>query len=433
MKPDTRGSNPNPYIAFTYRDFSFFQLARLLLVLGWQMQSLAIAWQVYEITHKPLSLGLIGLALFLPNALFSLLTGHVADRFDRRQIVRVCQAVLFSCALVLASLTLRGIGWIGWIYLLLFIAGTAQAFLSPASQALLPLIVPAEHYSNAVAWNSSIWQFATVLGPSLGGLLYGVTRSAATVYLVNAGLTFCALLAFTAIRTRSGRMETHSASMRTVLAGVRYVFEQKVILGCISLDLFAVLLGGAVALLPVYARDILHVGPLGMGFLRAAPAVGAMLMAVAVAHLPPMRRAGATMLWSVFGFGLGTVVFGLSRNFILSLACLALLGALDMVSVIVRHTLVQVLTPTEMLGRVNAVNMVFIGASNELGEFESGVTAAWFGTVPAVVLGGAGTIVVVTLWAWLFPTMRKIGRLDHVQVTNAHPDKTEEIEPMSAQ
>lgn len=417
----------NPRIAFAHRDFRFFQLARLLSILGWQMQSVAVGWQVYDITHKPLYLGLIGLAQFLPNAAFSLLTGHIADRFDRRRVVLVCQSVLILCSLMLVGLTHHGIHQIGWIYVLLFFIGTAQAFQSPASQALLPLIIPAEHFSNAVAWNSSIWQFATILGPSLGGILYGLSGGASAVYLIDAVLTFGALLSIVALRTRSGRMEARTVSWQTVSAGVRYVFAKKIILGCISLDLFAVLLGGAVALLPVYARDILHIGPTGLGVLRGAPAVGALVTAVAMAHLPPLKRSGATMLWCVAGFGLATIIFGVSKNFALSLTCLVLLGSFDMVSVIVRHTLVQVMTPKSMLGRVNAVNFVFIGASNELGEFESGVTAAWWGTVPAVVIGGVGTLVVVGLWALMFPGMRKFGRLDQARPEEEPDEAVEKI------
>jgi len=427
----------HPRIAFTHRDFRYFQCSRLLATIGNQMQSVAIGWHVYALTNKTLYLGLIGLSIFLPNMLFSLAAGHTADRFDRRRIVLICQGAQIAGALGLGLLTLHGITHIGWVYALLALIGTAQAFQAPSAQALLPLMVPPEHFSNAVAWNSSIWQLATIAGPCLGGWIYGLGHSETghpqAVYLGNAALTLAAMLAMATVRARSGRMERKGVSWKTVLAGVRYVWEQKVILGCISLDLFAVLLGGAVALLPAIARDILHVKTLELGLMRTAPAVGALAIALAVAHLPPLRRAGATMLWCVGVFGLLTVVFGLSRSFTLSLACLTLMGAADMVSVIVRHTLVQVLTPREKLGRVSAVNMLFIGASNELGEFESGVTAAWWGTVPAIIIGGLGTVAVTALWTVFFPAMRRIRRLDQARGADARPDKTEEIDSMSAQ
>lgn len=428
MTPDDSTRPPHdPHVAFRYRDFRFFAISRLLAVIGWQMQSVAVSWQIYAMTHKPIHLGYIGLVQFLPNAAFALLTGHVADRFDRRQIVRVCQGLIVLCSLTLALLTLGGVNQIGWFFLVMFLIGTAFAFQSPASQALVPLIVGPEHLSNAVTWNNSIWHLATIVGPGLGGLFYWLGdhyRAAlggpAIVYITGATLILGALVATTLMRVRTGGLEKSSVSWETVMAGVHYVFQNKVILGCISLDLFAVLLGGAVALLPVYAHDILKVESWGLGLMRGAPAIGAMLTALLVTHLPPMRRAGATMLWCVAGFGLATVIFGLSRSFPLSLACLLLMGCFDMVSVIVRHTLVQTLTPKEMLGRVSAVNMVFIGASNELGEFESGVTAKWWGAVPAVIFGGIGTIAVVALWAWMFPAMRRIGRLDH----EVHPSHT---------
>lgn len=429
MSSDAPDSHHAPRIAFRYPDFRYFILSRLLATFGNQMQSLAIGWQVYDITHNKMYLGYIGLVLFIPNAAFSLLTGHVADRFDRRRVVQICQVLLAAGSLALALLTLHGIEHhIGWIFALLFLIGTAQAFLSPASQSLPSLIVPPEHLSNAITWSSTCWHLATIVGPALGGFLYW-RGGPATVYFSAGALMFCSMISVGMMRIRPGRMEQREASVQTLLAGVHYVWSQKVILGCISLDLFAVLLGGATALLPVYAKDILHVDTRALGLLRGAPALGALLMALAVTHLPPMRRAGAAMLWSVAGFGLFTIIFGISTNYYLSLACLALLGAFDMISVIVRHTLVQLLTPKAMLGRVSAVNMVFIGASNELGEFESGVTAAWFGAVKAVVLGGVGTVVVVALWAWLFPAMRRIKRLDQSQATPEPAQEADSVAP----
>lgn len=405
----------HPRAAFQHRDFRLFQGSRLTSVLGSQMLSVTISWQVYDITRNPLDLGYIGLALFLPAVGFSLLTGHVADRFDRRRVMMVCQSILVACSLAFLALTLHGVHSLWPIYLVLVLLGSARAFFGPASQALVPHLVPPEHFTNAVAWNGSIWQMATIVGPSLGGLILGHFKSPAVVYGLDALLSVISLGMIWAIRARTGRLEKAPASWSTLLAGIRYVFEKKIILGTVSLDLFAVLLGGAVALLPVYARDVLKVEAWGFGILRSAPAVGAAVMAIAVAHMPPMKRAGATMLGCVALFGAGTILFGLSRNFFFSVACLTVMGAADMVSVVVRHTLIQISTPEEMRGRVSAVNLIFIGASNELGEFESGVTAKWFGAVPAVILGGLGTLLVVGLWAWGFPDLRRFKRLDMPQ------------------
>jgi MFS family permease len=402
----------HPRAAFQHRDFRLFQAGRFLFTIGWQMQGVAVGWQVYESTGSALNLGYVGLAQFLPAIGFSLLTGHVADRFDRRHVVMVCMATLALCSLGLMGLTMAGIAHLWLILAILFLIGTAHAFAGPASQALMPHLVPTEHFSNAVAWNSTVWQFAAILGPAVGGLVLKVGGGPAAVYAVDGAISIIALFFVLSLRTRLGRMEKAAASWNTLLAGVRYVWEKKVILGAITLDLFAVLLGGAVALLPVFAKDILHVGPQGFGILRGAPAIGAAVMAITIAHLPPMKRSGATMLWCVALFGLTTVVFGMSRNFALSVACLVILGASDMVSVVVRHTLVQIVTPHSMRGRVSAVNLVFIGASNQLGEFESGITAHWFGIVPAVVIGGIGTILVVATAAFLFPELRRFGRLD---------------------
>jgi MFS family permease len=405
----------HPRAAFQHRDFRIFQLAKFLLMIGWQMQLVAVGWQVYAITNRPLDLGLVGLAQFLPALLFTLPGGHAADRYDRRRVMMLCQLVVAVCALRLFFLARADTGDVAQIYIVLFALGTVRAFSGPASQALMPALVPAEHFPNAVAWNSSIWQFAAILGPVLGGFVYAHAGGAAAVYAVDAALSIAGFALMAMLRPRPVAREDGAASWDTVLAGVRYIFSQKAVLGAISMDLFAVLLGGAVALLPVYARDILKCGETGLGLLRAAPGVGAAVCAVAVAHMPPMRRAGAAMLWCVAGFGVATIVFGLSSNFWVSLAALTALGAFDMVSVVVRHTLVQLLTPPEMRGRVSAVNLVFIGASNELGEFESGITAQWFGTVRAVLIGGIGTLVVVALWAWKFPELRRFGRLDRHQ------------------
>jgi MFS family permease len=397
--------------AFQHRDFRLYQGARLATTLALQMQGVAVAWQVYAMTRDPLDLGYVGLAQFLPAIGFWLVTGHTADRLNRRRVLLTCQLVLALCSLVLLALSRSPSTTAPWIYAVLVLIGTARAFAGPASSALMPNLVPTAHFANAVAWSSSIWQFATVLGPALGGIVYGLTDRASHVYAVSAALELCAVTLTWRIRAPRQNAETGPTSLTRLVAGLRYVWQNKIILGSISLDLFAVLLGGAVALLPVFARDILHVGPVGLGALRSAPALGAACVAVLLAFWPLERRAGPVMLSCVAVFGMATIAFGLSHHFLLSLAALFIAGASDMISVFMRHTVVQLTTPDAMRGRVSAVNLVFIGASNELGEFESGLTAAWLGTVPAVVLGGAGTCAVVLIWAVLFPSLRRVDRL----------------------
>jgi len=375
------------------------------------MQAVAVAWQVFALTHRPLDLGLVGLAQFLPGILLFLVAGHAADHFARQRILQTCCGGFALCSLLLMGLTRHGFSSIVPIYAVLLLNGTVRAFNGPAGQAFLPLLVPEADFPEAVAWNSSIFQSAAIAGPVVGGLLYGWTASPAPVYICAAIEYLAALAVLAGIHVRAAQGPRPAASYAMALEGLRYIRRNKLILGAISLDLFAVLLGGAVALLPVYAREILKIGASGLGILRSAPAVGAVIMALVVARWPLQRRAGAIMLWCVCGFGVFTVIFGLSRNVMLSLTALALIGACDMVSVIVRHTLVQLATPDEMRGRVSAVNVVFIGASNEVGQFESGLTAQWFGTVPAVVLGGLGTIAIVALWAWRFPALRRVDAL----------------------
>ena len=401
--------------AFHYPNFRWYMSARFLVTISSEMQSVAVAWQVYELTHRPLDLGLVGLAQFLPGIFLFLVAGHAADRIARQRILQSCYAAFSLCSLLLLFFTLRGMGSAYPIYLVLLGNGAVRAFNGPASQAFLPLLVPREHFPNAVAWGSSIFQTATIAGPMVGGLLYGITGSPAPVYTCAAIAYMMAFLLMLQISPPVMKRSGDNASSAMVLDGLRYIWRNKLILGAISLDLFAVLLGGAVALLPVYAREILNVGASGLGILRSAPGVGAVLMAIVVAHWPLRRNAGAAMLWCVAGFGLFTVVFGLSRDLALSLAALVLLGAFDMVSVIVRHTMIQLATPDEMRGRVSAVNMVFIGASNEVGQFESGITAQWLGTIPAVVLGGIGTVVIVALWTRLFPSLRQVDRLTEIR------------------
>jgi MFS family permease len=395
-------------VAFGYPNFRLFLSARFLLIASTEMQAVAVAWQVYGLTHRPLDLGLVGLAQFLPGLLLFLAAGHAADRFPRERIVIACAGAWSLSSLLLAGLTLHGLRSVFPIYLVLVLNGVIRAFNGPAGQALLPQVIPVEHFQNAIAWHASVFQMATILGPMLGGLLYAVAGSPVPVYCGAAVAYLAGMLNTWAIRIPRAERRPVGASLEMILAGLRYIWRSKLVLGATLLDLFAVLLGGAVALLPVYARDILKVGASGLGLLRSAPSLGAVIMAIVVAHWPLRRRAGAKMLACVFGFGLFTVVFGLSRNLALSLAALVLLGALDMVSVIVRQTMVQLATPDEMRGRVSAVNGVFIGASNEMGQFESGITAQWFGTVPAVVLGGIGTMIIVLIWLRLFPSLRRV-------------------------
>ncbi len=403
---------PSSHAAFRYPNFRHYVVARFLTTGSSEMQAVAVGWQVYELTHRPLDLGLVGLAQFLPGICLFLLAGHAADRLPRRLILQTCCAGFSLCSVLLLGLSLRGLSSAYPIYAVLLLNGTVRAFNAPASQAIVPLLVPQEHFPNAVAWNSSIFQTATIVGPMLGGILYGVTGSPIFVYGCAAVAYFLGFLLLGRVRIQAAeRRQTVAASPGVVLEGLKYIWRNQLILGAISLDLFAVLLGGAVALLPVYAREILKVGALGLGILRSAPGVGAVIMGIVVAHWPLRRKAGAAMLWCVFGFGVFTIIFGVSRNLALSLAMLLLVGASDTVSVIVRHVMIQLATPDEMRGRVSAVNMVFIGASNEVGQFESGITAQWFGTVPAVVLGGLGTIAIVILWSWLFPQLRRLDRL----------------------
>lgn len=412
--------------AFTHPAFVLFQTARFLIVSAIEMQAVAVGWQVFEITKKPLDLGLVGLAQFLPGILLFPISGHTSDRFERRKVLSACYAgfaVCFGLLLVLAQYRFRSITA---MYVVLVLIGVVRSFNSTASRSILPLLVSEEHFPNAVAWNATIFQAATILGPSFGGVLYALSHGPSTVYAVAMLTAAGATVSTFRIKPEAKARPREPMTLKTVFAGLHFIWSRKLILGAISLDLFAVLLGGAVALLPVYARDILHTGPWGLGLLRTAP--GAALMAMLLAHRPLRSRSGPTLLWAVAGFGIFTIIFGLSRSLTISLIALLLLGASDMVSVIIRATLTQLATPDEMRGRVNAVDMIFIGTSNEFGQFESGLTAQWFGTVPAVVLGGVGTLVVIGLWAGLFPELRRAGALAGIKppqlenVASAGPD-----------
>ncbi|HEY1242668.1 MAG TPA: MFS transporter [Bryobacteraceae bacterium] len=398
--------NTDARAAFRYPNFRFYLGFRVLSVLSSEMLAVAVGWQVFELTHRPLDLGLVGLAQFLPGILLFLVAGHAADRIPRRTILLACLGAFSIASMLLLVFTIHGLSQVYPIYLVLLLNGTARAFSQPASQALLPILVDEKHFANAVAWSASSFRTANILGPIAGGLLYGFTSSPAPVYAIAVVSYLASLVMMARIQLQTAPRPRTPASLAMILEGFHYLWSNKLILGAISLDLFAVLLGGATALLPVYASDILKVGATGLGILRCAPGLGAVVTAVALAHRPLGRNQGVVMLWCVFGFGLFTIVFGVSHNFTLSLVALAVTGATDMVSVVVRSTMVQLGTPDHMRGRVSAVNTMFIGASNEFGQFESGITAQWFGTVAAVVIGGIGTIVVVALWAKIFPELR---------------------------
>ena len=398
------------------RRFAPFLAARTAAALASQMQVVALGWQIYALTGRPLALGLLGAAQFLPVVCLVFVAGHVLDRFDRGRIARLCMAIDAMGSLALAVLSARHALTPGLIYVLVALFGAARAFEQPAMQALLPTLVSRARYPKAAALSSSFFTTATIVGPSLGGLLYGIRPE--VPYAVAAALYVAGTMALGLVTRAAPIVAAAEAPVRppvtlaAVFGGVAFLRQRPEILGAISLDLFAVLLGGATALLPVYARDILHAGPLGLGFLRAAPAVGALAVSLVLARFPVRGRAGAVMFASVTVFGLATIVFGLSRSLPVSVMALAVAGGADVVSVVIRSTLIQLRTPDEMRGRVAAVNVLFIGSSNQLGEFESGVLASLLGTVPAVVLGGVGTLAVVGAFVWLFPGLRKLDRID---------------------
>ncbi|HEY0263574.1 MAG TPA: MFS transporter [Granulicella sp.] len=416
-KPPATGGN-----AFQFRDFRLYQSARLLVILGAEAQSVAVAWQVYQLTHSPLDLGYTGLALFLPGLFCVLPAGHIADRYDRRNIILLCYGMQLLCTFALLWFALYGTGpghpvWP--IYAVLCGIGMGRAFSGPASSAFLPSLVPPAHFVNAVTWGASIFQIANIAGPAVGGLLFTLPMErfhsrwtgAAVVYAFTI-LTLSAFLVLIGlIRARANVRESKAFDVRTMLAGLEYVWKTKLLLGSISLDLFAVLLGGATSLLPIFATDVLHAGPRGLGLLRAMPSLGALIVSITLLFRPLKRRAGKTMLVCVAIFGMATVVFGLSKNLWLSLAALITLGASDMISVVVRSSILQLATPPEMRGRVSAVNWLFIGASNEFGEFESGLTAQWLGAVRAVIIGGLGSMFVTGAAAVLFPRLRNADAL----------------------
>jgi MFS family permease len=392
--------------AFRHGSFARFWAGRTLSMVASQMQVVAVGWLVYDLTRDPLDLGLVGLVQFLPTLLLVLVSGHVVDSFDRRRILLICLAVDALAASALATMAATGAARPGLVFATVAVIGATRAFAGPANQSLVSAVVPMEDLPNAVAWNSSAMQTAAITGPAVGGLLYAFGPE--VVFLTGLVLFLASFGFIVTVRTRPVQLARRALNWESLGAGIAFIRSRPIILGAISLDLFAVLLGGATALLPIYARDILLVGPWGLGLLRGAPAVGALIMAVVLARWTLKRRAGRWLLGAVALFGAATVVFALSRDVVLSCAALAVLGAADQISVYVRQTLVQLGTPDHMRGRVGAVSSLFIGASNQLGEFESGFAAALFGTVPAAVLGGVGAMLIALLWAWRFPALRRV-------------------------
>jgi len=390
------------------------------VIIGAEAQTVAVAWQVYSITHRALDLGYTGLALFLPGLFLLLPAGHVADRYDRRKIILLCYSLQIVCTGALLAIAVTGVRDVRLIYGVLILIGTGRSFSGPASSALIPHLVQEGHFVNAVTWGAAIFQLANIGGPALGGILFtlplshwmgGVLAGAGVVYIA----TLCSLVTFLvligSLSVRLGRMEHRDISLKVVFAGFQYVRRSPILLGSFSLDLFVVLLGGATALMPIFAQEILHTGPKGLGMLRAAPAAGALVVSLLLTRFPLRNKAGLRLFVCVGLFGAATIAFGLSHTLTLSLAALAIAGSADMISVVVRSSVLQLATPPEMRGRVSAVNSMFLGASNELGEFESGVTAQWLGAVRATVAGGIGALMVTGLWAVLFPQLRDADEL----------------------
>ncbi len=409
--------------AFKSRDFRLYQAARLMVIVGAEAQSVAVAWQVYALTHSALDLGYTGLALFLPGLFVMLAAGHAADRYNRRNIILLCYLLQACCTAALLWLSVSATALQGgriWpIYAVLVGIGLGRAFSGPAASAMLPSLVPKEHFVNAVTWGATVYQIANMSGPAIGGLMFtlplagfaAICNGAPIVYIFNLLMLLGFLVLVSMIRNPTDKSDRQAFHVKTMLAGLEYVWRSKLLLGSISLDLFAVLLGGATALLPIFATDILHAGPRGLGLLRAMPSVGALAVSLTMVIRPIRRKAGVTMLICVGLFGAATVVFGLSRSIWLSAGALVVVGASDMVSVVIRSSVLQLATPPEMRGRVSAVNWLFIGASNEFGEFESGLTAHWWGAVRAVVVGGIGSMVVTAAATGLFPKLRRADSL----------------------
>jgi MFS family permease len=404
---------------FLSRDFRLYQTARLLVIVGAEAQSIAVAWQVYQITHSPFFLGLTGLALFAPGFFFLLAAGYAADRYDRRAIILTCYSLQAVCTIMLIRFALHPNGHVWPIFAVLFGVGLGRAFSGPASAAFLPGLVPSNHFVNAVNLGSIVFQIANIAGPAVGGLLFTLSLPGSLAHWDGGGavyaFTLITLLAFLLLvgmmRTKPLRMVKNAFNLETMLAGFKYVWQTKLLLGSISLDFFAVFLGGATALMPIFATVILHAGPRALGLLRAMPAVGALVISLWMIFRPIRRNSGKIMLTCVAIYGTATLIFGLSHALWLSLLALVVVGASDMVSVVIRASILQLATPPGMRGRVSAVNALFVGASNEFGSFESGVTAFWWGAVPSVVVGGIGSLIVTGMACGFFPTLRKADAL----------------------
>jgi MFS family permease len=396
--------------AFSYPSYRYFWITTAAASFAGQIVSVAVGWQIYDITRQAIYLGFLGLAQFLPALLLVLVTGLVADRFPRRRILQICASIEIVCGVILVALATVHTAAVWPIFAVLVAMGASRAFVGPAASSLAPNLVPPEALSNAISMNAMAWQLAGIVGPMVGGLLYGL--GAWVPYATAAVLALSAVISISFVAAPRQRISNQKATLETLLAGVRYIFDQKVVLGAISLDLFAVLMGGAVALMPVFARDILVVGPLGLGLLRAAPGAGAIVTALILTRYPIRDHAGVILFIFVAGFGLFTTAFGLSTSVWLSIPLLAVIGACDMVSVSIRETIMQLWTPDDVRGRVNAVNSVFIGASNELGEFRAGLMAAWIGAQAAVAIGGLATTAVAFTWSQAFPGLRTQRTLD---------------------
>lgn len=434
----------DPYAAFRFRAFSFYTAGNLVSVIGRLMFIVAVEWEMYGRTHSATALGLVGLVIALPVVLLSLPAGHIADRLPRKRIVLVTQALSGICSLALAFVSWQHLAIPNWsllragnhclfsiatvferqhtnfhfddlsiplIYLILLVSATGRTFGWAARSSYFPQLVPRDVFANAVTWNSSVFQIGSVIGPAISGFLI-VRAGFPFIYAIDAACAFSFFLLVLPIRSSDRGSSSERNAWRSLKEGIHFILRKQVVLATITLDMFAVFLGGVTALLPVFADQILHCGPIGLGWMRAAPGIGAFIMALVIAYLPPMKKAGKMLLWCVTGFGAATIVFGLSRSLWLSLAMLFLTGVFDSVSVVIRHTLLQLVTPDQMRGRISAVNNIFIGTSNELGALESGLTAALFGPILSVVGGGIGTILVVLGVSWVWPETRKIGALD---------------------
>jgi MFS family permease len=434
-KIDLHKEKSDPYAVLRYSNYRYFVLGRSFFTLAMQMQTVAVSWEIYQrlrlnTRDAALALGFIGLVQVVPMMIFALPGGQAADRLDRRNIVRATQLLFASCALALLILS-RLHAPVGFYYLVLGLAACGRAFSVPAISSLFPTLIPRELLPNAMMWNSTIFQITAMVGPALGGLIVA-QWGAATSYAINIVCAGLAFLTFSLTVPSAARVDKPPITWNSLVSGVRFVFGTRVLLGLFCLDLFAVLLGGATALLPIFANDLLKAGPQGYGLLRAAPSFGAVIMALLTAHLPPWRKAGRVMLLGVAGYGLATLLFGVSKIFWLSLLALALTGMFDNISVVVRQTVMQMITPDAMRGRVSSITFLFISCSNELGELESGLTARWMGAVGSVIFGGIGTLLVVLGSTFVFPEIVKLGRLHELKPVELARATEEELEEQSA-